>query len=283
MVSTLRRIDPLVWFVLAGVLMYVAATLLQPAGERTIAVDRETMEIYLKSGGGVGGSAPVLAFDRLAQAERDRLIRRYVTEQVLYREGVALGLDSEDVVIRRRLGQTMRFLLQPGTVAPPDEAVLRAWFDANRSEFAGAERLSFDHVFFDAERRGSGNAREAAAEMAARGVPADWQASGDRFAYERSFAEAGRATVASLFGDPFARTLFDRQAAEGEWIGPVRSRLGWHLVRIGGRSANETGFEEVRAIVLDSWMRERSQQIVDSEVEALVGQYDVELADDLAS
>jgi len=46
------------------------------------------------------------------EKERKGLIDQYLREMILYREAVAMGLDKDDTVIRRRLAQKLEFLSQ---------------------------------------------------------------------------------------------------------------------------------------------------------------------------
>ena len=45
-----------------------------------------------------------------SQEELQGLIRDYVREEVAYREALAMGLDRDDTIIRRRLRQKWEFL-----------------------------------------------------------------------------------------------------------------------------------------------------------------------------
>src|SRR5689334_21727950 len=53
-------------------------------------------------------------------------INDYIREEVLYRTALKLGLDKDDMIIRRRLRQKMEFTFED-TVRPPQEAVLRGF------------------------------------------------------------------------------------------------------------------------------------------------------------
>jgi hypothetical protein len=44
------------------------------------------------------------------RAKRDGLIEAHVSEEILYDKALALGLDNDDLVVRRRLHQKMDFL-----------------------------------------------------------------------------------------------------------------------------------------------------------------------------
>ena len=46
------------------------------------------------------------------QAELEGLVEDHIREEILYREAIAMGLDRDDTIIRRRLRQKMEFLPQ---------------------------------------------------------------------------------------------------------------------------------------------------------------------------
>ncbi len=89
-------------------------------------------------------------------------IQQLIEEEVLYREGKALGLGQNDAVIRRRVAQKVKFLIQDLTVdREPSEAELHDFFAANHPLFEEPARLSFTHVYFSEDRRGIHAARDA--------------------------------------------------------------------------------------------------------------------------
>lgn len=93
------------------------------------------------------------------------LVDQKVTSEMLAREAIALGLDEDDGIIRRRLAQKTDFLIADvAALAPPGDEELQAWFGSNRSEFSLPTRLSFHHLHFSFDRRGGG--ARAAAEAA---------------------------------------------------------------------------------------------------------------------
>jgi len=95
--------------------------------------------------------------------EMRNLLDNKVREEVLYREALALGLDKEDVIVKRRLAQKMEFLSEDVSAirdSGPDE--LKAWFEKNQQRFALPGRVSFRHLYFSFDRRDD-RAREAAA------------------------------------------------------------------------------------------------------------------------
>jgi hypothetical protein len=109
-------------------------------------------------------------------AEAQTLVDRFVDEEVLYREALAMGLDRGDVIIRRRLVQKLELLtrdLEP--VPAPDEPQLREWLAAHAEDYREPERLSVRHVFVksadDAEARRLLRALQSGADPATLGDP----------------------------------------------------------------------------------------------------------------
>ncbi|KHK93048.1 peptidyl-prolyl cis-trans isomerase [Novosphingobium malaysiense] len=285
----LARIDPLFQFLGAGAVLFTLSALVRPYGsdDQTIHVSRAVLEQYLASGGGetlasvarTHGGTPSLA--ALSDGERRELVRKYVQEQALYREAREWGMDENDLVIRRRLGQSLRFALRPAAEADPGDAVLRKFYVRHRENYRSRAETSFDHIFFSVAKRGKIGALSAARRAGSSPV-ADWRAEGDRFAYQRSYVDAGPGMIQSQLGDGFEAKLRKLPVAADRWQGPIASASGFHLVRINRRlPAKTSSFEEVRLAVLDDWRRAIQDSELDQAVNAIVDQYDVDEASDV--
>ncbi len=65
-----------------------------------------------------------------------------VREEVLYREALAMGLDKDDTIVKRRMAQKVEFLAENVAAAhEPSTAELKAWFETNSSKFVTAQPL----------------------------------------------------------------------------------------------------------------------------------------------
>ena len=109
------------------------------------------------------------------QEEFGRLIESKVKEEVLFREAVAMGLDKDDTIVKRRMAQKMQFLAEDVAAAhEPTTAELEAWYAENAHKFALPGRLNFRHLYFSPDRRGA-RARDDAADALAKlaGQPID--------------------------------------------------------------------------------------------------------------
>lgn len=196
------------------------------------------------------------------KAELDGLIEDHIQEEILYREALALGLDQDDTVIRRRLRQKMEFVAQdlarPG---PAGDAELQVYLEAHPERFTLPGRLTFVQLFLDRERRGADLEADAARlleRLNARTPPVEAAALGDPSLLEPAYDDVSSTDVARLLGPDFAGRLDELPV--GRWAGPVPSPYGWHLVRIDDRTPPRLPpLERVRAEVARGRGRARGQ------------------------
>lgn len=201
------------------------------------------------------------------------LVNDHLREEVLYREGLTLGLDRDDTIVRRRMAQKMEFLTQDvATAVEPDEATLRKYFDQNAPRYAKAVRVSFRHVFFSKERRGSKVEADAGRALAELAKGASDESMGDPFLREHEFTDANANEIAAALGREFAEKVVVTPA--GEWRGPIASTYGLHLVRVSGRKDPQAVvFEAARDTVKRDFSEERRRTANDDLLERLKAQY----------
>jgi hypothetical protein len=169
-------------------------------------------------------------------AELRALLDRWVDEEVLYREALALGLDRGDTVVQRQLTQKMRFLIDDVTTLPePSPADLEAWLDEHAERYGRGPLVSFEQVFLSRGRHGDGLAAEAArvAERLHR-TPDAFVGVGDPFLVGQVVTDADAVRLRREFGAGFDEVLAGLPS--GEWSGPVASAFGLHLVRVTARA-----------------------------------------------
>jgi peptidyl-prolyl cis-trans isomerase C len=188
--------------------------------------------------------------------EANGLVEGRVREEILFREALALGLDKEDTIVRRRLAQKMEFLAEDlASVREPTAEELQSWFEQNAQRFAQAPRATFRHLYFSPDRRGQ-NARSDAAgaleRISAESEDAPDAALADRFMFQNYYGDRSPEQVSKEFGPKFARALF--QLAPGSWQGPIESGFGWHLIWIESVTPERVpAFEEVEDEVKEAW------------------------------
>ncbi|MBS0473236.1 MAG: peptidyl-prolyl cis-trans isomerase [Proteobacteria bacterium] len=166
----------------------------------------------------------------------EALVERDIHDEVLFRQGVALGLDQGDEIVRRRVVQKSQFLMQDlNAPAEPSDAQMLAYYKAHESRYVTPPRVTFSHIYFSLDNGGDAEAR-------ARGVLAKLPAGlhrapdkGDVFPDLYDFAAYEPEQVQRLFGrTPMSDAVF--KAPVGKWSGPYLSGYGWHLIHIDARS-----------------------------------------------
>jgi hypothetical protein len=210
--------------------------------------------------------------------EMNGLLENKIRQEVLYREALALGLDKEDTIVKRRMAQKMEFLAEDATGAhEPTTAELKAWFEKNTKLFTVPGRITFRHLYFSPDRRGARAHDDAALALTrlAR-KPADSPVArglGDPFMFHDYLA------VAKEFGPPFAKAVFALES--GKWMGPVESGYGWHLVFVESLMAERVpAFEEVEADVKTAWLGAQKAEAWERAYKAMRAKYELALPAD---
>jgi hypothetical protein len=248
--TLLKRLlhEPLVLFLLAGSLLFLVVQ-------------------WRGDGGGPGSNRIVITpglIDHLAagyaatwqrppsDAELKGLIDDYVREEIATREAVAMGLDRDDTIIRRRLRQKLEFLVgdEAGST-PPTDAELTAWLDRHSEALRTEPRVSFRQVYVRPDRHGTPAAAEAAkllAKLRAAGPDVAIAQIGDASMLPAEQPLEPVREVERAFGADFARELLT--VPPGQWTGPLESPFGLHLVYVRERVAGgKPAMEDVRPLV----------------------------------
>jgi peptidyl-prolyl cis-trans isomerase C len=210
--------------------------------------------------------------------EMRALVQEKVSEEILSREAVALGLDKDDEIIKRRLAQKMNFLAEDiAALQNPGDAELRAWFAQNSSRFAEPPRASFHHLYFSSDRGPVAHDAAAAALTRIAGKPADTPAAAaaaDPFMFQDYYAERTPEQIAKEFGPYFAKAVFGLKP--WAWQGPVQSGYGWHLVFVDAiEPSRAPAFEEVEPDVKAAWLDQKQAEMKRTAFAAMRERYTV--------
>ena len=213
--------------------------------------------------------------------ELQGLAEDYVREEILYREAQALGLDQDDLVIRRRLRQKMEFINADLTeLQAPTDAQLLAYFEANQDRFRRPDRFSIQQIYLNPYKQ-KANLKRAAAELLERlntdsAFAADSRAIGDITMLPAQLDGVTRREVTHTFGPGFAKDL--ENMPMDRWSGPYESSYGLHLVRITERkSGSLPAMAEIRPVLEREWRTERRKEANERFYEALRAHYDIEI------
>ena len=160
--------------------------------------------------------------------ELDGLIRNHVRQEVLYREALAMDLDREDTIIKRRLRQKIEFISEDlAGLEVPEEQELQAYLEEHRQDYRKPARFSFRQIYFDVSKRGQ-NSKSDANKLLKMLQTQDQDITllGDRLMVKQRFdSETGR-EIGRALGTEFLQSL--QKMPTGSWQGPINSGFGLH-------------------------------------------------------
>jgi peptidyl-prolyl cis-trans isomerase C len=277
MISRWRQLtrEPLVRFFAAGALIFLVANTVQHESDkaaRRILIDAQLEQRLISVNEAQYGVTPT-------SQQLGKLVENYVAEEMLYRQAIQLGLDRDDEIIRRRLIQKMQFLQRDmASAAAPARADLRAYYESHPTLFVTPESVSFQQLFFSADRGGSsaalGRAEHARAVMRGENAPPAGSRS-DEFPLSIPEEPLTRDQAAGIFGTtPIVDALF--ATPENQWSAPVRSAFGWHLVRVTRRQApGRLPFDAVEDQVRGDFLTEQAAAAEQQQLNALRSHFEI--------
>ena len=276
--TPLRKLirEPLFHFLMLGAVIFFIAgrsrSIAVSSGEKIIVTQSQIESI-------------VVGFSRTwmrppTQEEMQGLVDDYVREEVLYREAKAMGLDQDDIIVRRRMRQKFEFLSDDRSArsGPPNEEELKAYLQQHADKYREEPRFTFEHIFFNLEKHGKSTERDAKAVLARltgkNGFAIDVEKHGDTFLLPFRFEKISAGEIARLFGENFGKQLVSIET--GNWAGPLESNYGLHLVRVDVRAPGTAPpLANVRETVLHDLLNERRKQELDAQYAKLRARYTI--------
>lgn len=280
--------EPLVHFLIIGLALFGVYELVAPEDavldSKVIVVNRDALLTFVQfRSRAFEPQVAAARLDNLSAEELDRLIADYVREEALHREAVALGVDKNDYVIKRRMIQSIEFITNGFVTAGveiTDEDVAN-YFADNRDDYYVRPFITFTHVYFSNERRSDDEAMDLAirklAELNSENVPFTGATQhGERFPFFVNYVERDPEFVSSHFGHRMASALFALESSDTQWRGPFQSQYGAHLIML---TRNVPGrypaLDEVEDRVRQDTEREALDAAQEAAIRAIVNTYEV--------
>ena len=269
--------DPLIHFVILGILVFFSHSIWQrniTKSDYTINVTEEEMARQAKIFSGENRREPT-------NDDIKALLYSYIEERALMREAERLGLGEDDTIIRRRLAQKMRFIIEDiDTLRNPGSEELEAWYSNNISRFISPEKRSFMHIYISPETNG-GDTTKIASEILTKIIskPENWEKLGDPFILERSFKLSSLNEVNRNFGNRFSKSVFSMP--DKEWVGPIESAYGLHIVKVDNIvSEIIPQFKDIENAVLFQWKEEERRRINKDALAKIIDKYKINIIND---
>ena len=207
-------------------------------------------------------------------------VRDYIREEAAYREALAMGLDRDDTIVRRRLRQKLEFLSDDlATRVEPTDADLQTFLRAHADLFQSEPLFSFRQVYLNPQQHAANLSADEArllAELQRIGPNADLSSLGDPFLLAPSFQNISLAEVKQVFGDQFASAL--AVLPTSQWQGRVTSGYGTHIVFLSQRTERSLpALAEIHDQVRREWFNTRRNEATEKFYQALLKRYTVKI------
>ena len=209
------------------------------------------------------------------EEEQKKLIEDFVRNEIYYREAIAIGLDRDDEVLKRRLRQKMEFIYEDITSwVEPTDADLKTYMKKHREMYLTDPQMSFRQVYINTNNRGTSAESDARQVLAQLTGGADPDSVGDRTLLEPEVPLSPLWDIRKQFGDEFSNSLLEIKP--GRWEGPIRSGFGLHVVfvreSVSGRLPD---LNEAREMVKRDWVFERQKELKDAAYAKIMERYTV--------
>ena len=263
--------EPLLHFAVAGALLFGVDHVINASDEQSRVirvskdVDQEALVMFRNTLGRVPNDA-----------EMQTLRARWVDNEVLYREGLAMRVDQGDATIRERVIFKALNVMQANLTLPPiSEAGLRTWFDKHHAKYDEPDRFDF----LEAVMVGKPTQAEIDAFVTAlnAGGAAPDQAASNTKSDLRVFSGRPRSNLLASYGAAFTAGL--EALPTGQWRA-LPSSDGVRVVRLEKKTLGQrASFESVRTTILDDWKDATMQDLRTAAVRELGKKYTVSMAE----
>jgi hypothetical protein len=270
--------EPMLHFLVIGIGLFAAYQWMAPVDSdgRRIVITQGVVDDLVTQHVAARGREP-------SSTELNHLVESYVRDEILYREGVRLGLDRDDIVVKRRVRQKIEVIAEEdASTRAPSDADLSAYLTANQARFVQPAILTFEQVFLGHAASGPAVVRAVAITREGLRSGTDPEKLGKPTLLPRRMTRAPADLVARDFGASFADAL--ENVPVGEWVGPIDSSFGAHYVRVADRTpAAAPQLAAVRDQVVREWENERRQRARDDAYTKMRGEYQVSIETELAT
>ena len=257
MIQTLLRLwrEPLLHFLLIGTALFLYYDIVGEGDSKA-----PSKRVHVNSGQ-VAQLAANFERTRMrqpTQGELDAMVESHVREEIFYREAMAMGLEQNDPMVRRRMRMKLEFMLEELSGQDAGDEVLSDFLGQNPDRFRDEARVSFHQVYLNPDLRPDLE-KDARRLLSRLNDANDPESLGDRTLVPRTYQLALQSEVARDFGDEFAREIV--LLPVDEWSGPVFSPFGAHLVKIDARiDARLPELPEIRDEVLREYLEDKREQ-----------------------
>ena len=205
------------------------------------------------------------------------LVEDHLREEIFYREGLALGLDKDDVIIRRRMRQKMELFVEDlASAAPPSEEDLQKFLDNNEDQFRVDRKFTLRQIYINPDRHEDTlkqDIEKLREQLTENSDPAEF---GDPFLLPPTYQQIPLSRLDQEFGQGFGQRVAELEP--GEWSAPVPSGYGLHLVYVDERTEGRLPpLEEIRSELEREWFARTRSRAKEEFFQKLRARYEIRI------
>jgi hypothetical protein len=194
------------------------------------------------------------------------LIDRWVDNEVLYREGLALGLDKGDSSIRERvIFKTLSVTQAEITLPKLNDNDLQKWFTAHEDQYDSPALINFEEAVV------SGKPSKDDLTNFINALNGKGHSSIDSSL--EIFKDRPRFTIVDGYGEEFTNAL--EKLTLKEWVS-LDSKMGTRVVRlIGVKPGDKASFEPLKTKVYTDWKNQTAAELSTKAIRELGKKYKI--------
>jgi PPIC-type PPIASE domain len=179
-----------------------------------------------------------------SEADMKILVNRWLDNEILYREGISLGLDKGDPSIRERIIFKALSVVQAGLSLPAiKDDELKQWFEKNRERYDVPAKFDFLEAVPTGEEQNI-DLQNLVAALNLKGKNSIESSL-------RVFKQRPRTNLLASYGEEFTKDL--EKATPGQWI-LLTSQAGKHVVQLESIQAGVLAdFAQFKIAALKDW------------------------------
>ena len=214
------------------------------------------------------------------EEELQGLLRDYIREEAAYREALALGLDRDDMIVRRRLRQKLEFVSDElATRAEPTNAELQSFLQAHKEMFQSEPLFTLRQIYFDPRRHDNNIHTEVTRvldDLLHSGLQVPHADLGDPFLLQPDFDDISLSDLKKTFGEQFAAAVSGLPV--GSWHGPIESGYGAHLIYVLKHTDSQLpALSQVREQVRRAYLEGKRRDATDKFYQELLKRYTIRI------
>ncbi len=263
--------EPFLHFIVLGIALFVAFSWLNPSIDNAnrIVIEENTIRALSLQFQAKWKREP-------SPQELEGLVDNYITTEVYAKEAMALGLDQNDPLIKKRLRQKMEYMSENAmSLFKPSDDVLKQYFENNKSTYMREPVFSFTQIYINPDKH-KDNISNHVLEVREK-LLKKLSVSSDTSLLPRDYSQLSAYQIDRELGMGFSEQLISLEL--GQWSEPIPSGVGLHFIKLIERDVGKLpDFEVVRDEVIRDYSFQKRKATLEEQKALLLSKYDIEVA-----